>query len=234
MQETSFAEVTPPRGLASADLSARARIGMLAGNLIAFAHLGLTLAALLLGPGGAVARVCLALLVLYLLPAITARILLRLRPLPAGPVPVGSPAFFTWWVAANLQALFCRLPFLEELLRVVPGLYSAWLRLWGAKIGRLTYWAPGLLLYDRSMLDIGHDVIFGGGVRITGHLIARDPDGSLQLLLGIVRVGDGAIVGAGSALAAGTEIAPGESTRALLLSPPFSRWKDGKRIRNDE
>jgi len=46
-----------------------------------------------------------------------------------------------------------------------------------------------------------------------------------------VRIGDGASIGGYSLLTAGTEISPGESTRAFLISPPFSKWKDGKRIR---
>jgi hypothetical protein len=33
-------------------------------------------------------------------------------------------------------------------------------------------------------------------------------------------------------LTAGTEIADDEATRAFLISPPFSRWKDGKRLRD--
>ncbi|MCH8512402.1 MAG: hypothetical protein LAT83_12240 [Kiritimatiellae bacterium] len=231
MQEKSSAEPPPTRGLASADLSVPARLGMLAGNFVPCVHLLLTGAALLCTPAGPLVRAVIALAVLYLVPALTCRVILHFRPLPDGKLAMGSGPFFTWWVVANLQALFCRFPFLDELLRVFPGLYSAWLRLWGSKIGRLTYWAPGTRLYDRSMLAVGDDVVFGAGVRMSGHLIAREPDGVLRLTLGKVTVGDNAIVGGGSALAPGTEIAEGESTKAFLVSPPFSRWKNGKRDR---
>jgi hypothetical protein len=39
------------------------------------------------------------------------------------------------------------------------------------------------------------------------------------------------VVGGFSTLAPGTVIEEGETTRALLKSPPFSRWKDGKRTK---
>src|SRR5580698_10538982 len=57
------------------------------------------------------------------------------RGLPAGEFDVPSPAFFRWWATWYLQAVFNRLLWIEEIFRLVPGLYSAWLRLWGASIG---------------------------------------------------------------------------------------------------
>jgi hypothetical protein len=39
------------------------------------------------------------------------------------------------------------------------------------------------------------------------------------------------MVGGYSLLTAGTEISADEVTRACQLSPPFSLWKDGKRIK---
>jgi hypothetical protein len=47
-----------------------------------------------------------------------------------------------------------------------------------------------------------------------------------------VKIGDDAMIGGYSLLTAGTEIAAGEATRAFLISPPFSKWKNGKRSRN--
>jgi hypothetical protein len=37
-----------------------------------------------------------------------------------------------------------------------------------------------------------------------------------------------------SLLTAGTEICSDQTTRALLVSPPFSIWKDGKRVRRQK
>jgi hypothetical protein len=151
-----------------------------------------------------------------------------------GKIAPGSADFFKWWCVFNLQVLFCRFPSLEEALRVVPGLYSAWLRLWGARIGRLTYWAAGTMILYRSFVSIGNDVVFGAGVRINPHVMARNDKGEMELLLADVVIGDGAVVGGYSLLTTGTVVDPGECTRACLLSPPFTRWQKGSRIREDD
>jgi hypothetical protein len=171
---------------------------------------------------------------LYLVPPLVARIANLLAPITEGRIALGTRAFFTWWALANLQMLFCRLPMLEEFLRLVPGLYSQWLRLWGARIGRLTYWGAGLKILDRSFLRIGHNVIFGAAVRLNPHVLIRNERGETELLLASVIVGDRAMIGGYSLLTAGTEIAADECTRACLLSPPFSRWKNGSRINKKE
>ena len=163
--------------------------------------------------------------VLYLVPLVPGRILREsLRSSPPE-IDVGSPDFLRWWACFQCQVLFLRLPFLEELLRLVPGVYSLWLRAWGSRIGKLTYWAPGTVILDRGFLEIGDHVIFGAGVRLNPHVMEA------ALKLAPVRIGDGAMIGGYSLLTAGTEIAAGEKTRAFLISPPFSKWQKGRRIR---
>jgi hypothetical protein len=206
------------------------RLLMLGLNCLPLLHAALSLAAVVVPWAPLRWRIVTGASVLYVLPALAARLVKVLMPIAEGRIPVGTQAFFTWWTLSNLQMLFCRLPLLEELLRLVPGLYSSWLRLWGARIGRLTYWGAGLRILDRSFLQVGDDVIFGAAVRLNPHVLARNERGELELLLAKIVVGDGTIVGGYSLLTAGTEIAPGECTRAFLVSPPFSRWKDGKRV----
>ena len=172
--------------------------------------------------------------VLYLVPPLAARVVKILAPIPEGHISLRTRAFFTWWALANLQMIFCRLPMLEEFIRLVPGLYSLWLRLWGARVGRLTYWGAGLRILDRSFLCIGDDVIFGAAVRLNPHVLHRNEQGKMELILASVVVGDRAMVGGYSLLTAGTEIATDECTRACLLSPPFSRWKNGSRVNKKE
>lgn len=168
----------------------------------------------------------LAPVVLYLAPLIPGRLLREsLRSSPPE-IAIGSPEFLRWWACFQCQVLFLRFPALEELLRLLPGVYSLWLRLWGSRVGSLTYWAPGTIILDRGFLEIGDKVVFGAGVRINPHVMQDN------LLLAPVKIGDGAMIGGYSLLTAGTEIAAGEATRAFLISPPFSRWKDGKRSRN--
>jgi hypothetical protein len=67
---------------------------------------------------------------LWLVPPLLCRLVFALSPVPDGRHVFGSAAFWSWWISLKLQTLFLRLPLLEELLRLVPGLYSAWLRLW--------------------------------------------------------------------------------------------------------
>jgi hypothetical protein len=163
---------------------------------------------------------------LYLFPLLPGRLLRESLKSAPTEIPLGSADFLKWWACFQCQVLFLRFPALEEILRLIPGLYSIWLRLWGSRIGRLTYWAPGTIILDRGFLDIGDHVVFGAGVRINPHVVE---DSTLQLAT--VKIGDRAAIGGYSLLTAGTEISADESTRAFLISPPFSTWKDGKRIR---
>jgi acetyltransferase-like isoleucine patch superfamily enzyme len=179
-------------------------------------------------------RLLAGLLLLYLMPPMAARILLWLVPIREGRIPIGRRDFFVWWALLNLQVIFCRFPALEEGLRLVPGLYGTWLRLWGARIGRLIYWAAGLRILDRSFLRIGDGVIFGAGVRLNPHVLVQNEKKEMELILATVVLGDRALVGGYSLLTAGTEIAPDECTRACLLSPPFSQWKNGVRVAKTE
>ncbi|MGD0058334.1 MAG: acyl transferase [Verrucomicrobiia bacterium] len=179
-------------------------------------------------------RLLTGLAVLYLVPPLAARCIRMVLPIREGHIAVATLGFFTWWALFNLQVIFCRLPALEECLRLVPGLYSCWLRLWGARVGRLTYWAAGLRILDRSFLHIGDDVIFGAAVRLNPHVLARNDNGRLELILATVRIGDRAVIGGYSLLTAGSQVAADECTRAFLVSPPFGQWQDGRRVAKTE
>ena len=212
----------------------KSRVLMLGMNFIPLLHVVSTGCALLIPYGRLPGRAGIAVLVFYLAPPLLARLALSSRGLTGGKIRPGSRAFLVWWFVFQLQIVFSRLPALEEVLRLVPGLYSAWLRMWGSRIGRLTYWSPGTLITDRSFLSVGDDVVFGAGVRMNPHVLAKGKEGELELVLACVRVGNRVIVGGYSLLTAGTEISDGETTRAFLISPPFSKWKDGKRVRGEE
>ena len=201
-------------------------------NYIPFVHVLALIGIWFVPAWTTLARTGTFLALLYLFPALAARILLACSPIRSERIKAGTREFFTWWATFQFQVLFCRLPFLEEILRFAPGLYSQWLRLWGAKVGRFTYWAAGTLITDRSFLMIGNDVVFGAGVRLNSHVIGKSDDGRLELLLASIEVGDRALIGGYSLLTAGTRISANEASRAFLISPPFSEWKDGKRVRN--
>src|SRR5262249_19077251 len=111
------------------------------------------------------------------------------------------------------QLVYIALPPLEALLRLVPGLYSAWLRLWGARIGRRVYWTPLVDIGDRSLVEIGNDVIFGHRATLYAHVISRTKD-KLVLYVKPIVIGDGAFVGAGSVLGPGTRVGEGKLVAA--------------------
>lgn len=169
--------------------------------------------------------------VLYVLPPLASRAVMAALPIRRTVIAVGSREFFVWWFTLNLQMLFCRFAFLEELLRIVPGCYSLWLRLWGAKIGKMTYWAAGTTILDRPWVEIGDRVIFGAGTRLNAHVFAPDGQGEMTLVLAPIKIADRVTVGGYSLLVAGTEIASDQCTRAFLILPPFSRLVDGRRVK---
>ncbi len=229
MQTETEKEAKPIRSDATG-LTASRRVLMLLLNCLPVLHALAVVLVLAIDWGSIRWRCLVCLLVLYLLPPVAARVIQILAPIRQGHINLGSRDFAVWWALLNLQVLFSRLPALEEGLRLVPGLYSLWMRLWGARIGRLTYWAPGLRILDRSFVSLGDDVIFGAAVRINPHVLLRNEQGELALILATVNIGDRAVVGGYSLLTAGTEIPADECTRAFLVSPPFSKWKDGMRV----
>jgi hypothetical protein len=206
------------------------RLLMLAVNYLPLMHALAVVAVVGFGWGPLPWRIIAGVALLYVAPALAARILGALAPLPEGRIGVGTRSFFVWWALLNLQTLFSRLPVLEESIRLVPGCYSAWLRLWGARIGRLTYWGAGVQILDRSLLEVGNDVVLAAGTRLSAHIVARNEKGEMELSLGRIVIGDRCVVGGYSLLSAGTELAAGECTPGALVSPPFSRWENGERI----
>ncbi len=226
----------PANGLANGShkvhsLSLPQRILLLVLNALPLLHvIGIVL--VVVCPWSAVVwRLLAGLGVLYLLPPLAARVIVNVFPFRSTVIASGSVDFFKWWALFSMQVLFCRLPFLEEAMRLIPSAYSAWLRLWGSRIGRLVYWSPGTSVLDRSFIDIGDNVIFGAAVRMNPHVMVRNEQGELALLLATVKVGARTIVGGYTLLTAGSELPADEATRACLLSPPFSKWQNGKRVK---
>ncbi len=164
------------------------------------------LTALLWAPSLATA---LALLfVLYGLPLIAYRLHARVVTIKVGAQHMVGRGYCPWYGAHQLQLVYIAFPALETLLRLVPGLFSLWLRAWGSRIGRNVYWTPHLEVLDRGLLDVGDGVIFGHRVGLSSHIIRPTRD-NLLLYVKRVRIGDHAFVGAGSYLGPGCVIEAG-------------------------
>jgi acetyltransferase-like isoleucine patch superfamily enzyme len=108
-------------------------------------------------------------------------------------------------------------------LRLVPSLFSLWLRLWGAKVGRGVYWTSKLEIGDRSLLDIGDGVIFGHGVGIYSHAIKPKKD-NLMLYVKKVTIGDRAFISGGCRLGPGVEIKAGAYLPVTTDLYPNQKW----------
>ncbi len=131
--------------------------------------------------------------------------------------------YVPWWGGHNCQLIYDAVPQMEALLRVVPGLYSCWLRAWGAKIGRGVYWTPAVEITDRAMLVIGDGAVIGHRVGFYAHLVTRKADGELKLLVKRIRVGERALIGAGSRFGPGAVVEDG-----ALLPALTDRWHGGR------
>ena len=144
----------------------------------------------------------------YLLPVLVYRCFVVAYPLELGLSNMAEKRFSPWWASHQIQLLYTAVPVLEAVLRMIPGAYSAWLRLWGSHIGSSVYWTPRMEIHDRGLLNIGDNVIFGHKVELYGHTVTPKRS-RLLLYTGLVTVGSGAFVGAGSRLAPGVVVEPG-------------------------
>ena len=149
------------------------KILFLFGNLIPFIQL-LFLIIFLTKLSGIVNFIVFILAYIYLLPPLLFRILHFFYKIEPGAYKISDKELLVWWYGAQLQLVFSRFPFFEELLRIIPFTYSTWLRLWGAKIGSLVYWSPRVEILDRNLLEVGDRVVVGYGVKMTSHLINKE------------------------------------------------------------
>jgi hypothetical protein len=228
-ERTASAEPSP---LARAlDVSTQARLGMVVLGFIPVLHLLATALPTALVATGRIrpAAAWLTPAILFLLPPLVVRASTWWSALASGRLEPGSRGFLYWWFTAQWQVIFTRLPMLEETIRMIPGLYSLWLRLWGARVGALVYWSPGVVILDRPLVRIGKRVIFGVGARLTPHVLAPNGPRRMALYLSPITIGDDALIGAYSVLLPGCEVAEGEVTPPFRTIHAFSRFAGGRR-----
>jgi hypothetical protein len=154
--------------------------------------------------------------VLYLPPPIAMRIHEAYRPLQEGLTRLDGPDYSPWWAAHQFQVFYDALPFLEAALRIAPGFYSMWLRLWGSRIGYGVHWPPRLHVVDRSLMEVGNRVIFGRNVECSAHLTRRKGN-ELVLLVRRIRIGNSCFIGEGARIGAGATLPSGEIVPAAAV-----------------
>lgn len=167
------------------------------------------------------AAFALALFVLYLLPPLLFRLYSLKYPARAGTWVLDRPVRSDWWVAHQLQMPYATLPALEAVLRITPGAYSAWLRLWGCRVGRKVHWTPRIDIIDRHLLSIGDGAVFGHRMTCTSHIITKKKNGHFVLTVKPVVIGPGAVIGAGARIGLGVEI----PANAMVPYNAEYRWR---------
>jgi hypothetical protein len=143
--------------------------------------------------------------IVYLLPVPCFRLHNWCWPVREGRSRLDAPGYSPWWGSHQFQVMYNAFPALEAALRLIPGLYSAWLRLWGSRIGRRVHWTPRVEISDRGLLEVGDDVVFGHLTACYAHLIKRRS--GLMLYVRRIRIGNRVLLGAGSRLGPGARVA---------------------------
>ncbi len=147
----------------------------------------------------------LSIIIIYFLPVIFFRLHGMFVPTSHKLSRLDAPSYSAWWASYQFQLVYNAFPVFEVILRLIPGMYSAWLRLWGSRIGRGVYWTPLVEIIDRHLLDVGHHVIFGHKVTCCSHVISSKM-GELRLFVKPVKIGNHVLIGAGSNLGPGTSL----------------------------
>jgi hypothetical protein len=148
----------------------------------------------------------LLLFVLYFLPPLVQRVMFRWAPLKQGVSEIDGRKFSAWLASHHIQAFYDALPYLESLLRVIPGFYSMWLRMWGSRVGYGVSWPVRMDVLDRSLMDIGNRVAFAREVELSAHVRKKTDGGRTRVLVRTVRIGSHAFIGAGSRLCPGASV----------------------------
>lgn len=159
----------------------------------------------------------LLLFVLYLVPPMTLRILNRWAPIKPGVACIDGRKFCAWQAAHHIQAMYDALPFLESLLRVIPGFYSMWLRLWGSRIGYGVEWPVRMDVLDRNLMDIGNRVVFAREVELAAHVRKKQEGQGSRVLVRQVHIGSYAFIGAGSRIGPGASVPHNANVPAISV-----------------
>lgn len=160
-------------------------------------------------------------LVIYGLPLLSYHIHRWIYPVKEGISYLVGPTYSPWWGSYQFQLIYIAFPALEALLRLIPGAFSLWLRLWGSRVGQNVVWTPRFLISDRGCLDIGDNVIFGFDVACYCHVI-KPKRNNLLLYLKKIEIGDRVFVGGGSQLGPGAKL-PADSYLPILTQVYLNR-----------
>ncbi len=114
--------------------------------------------------------------IVYFLSIIIWKILLMNYKFPEGAARIGKRAEGgnLWLIYYNLQAVYNGSSLPETILKAIPFAYSAWLRLWGSKVGKFVNWTPGCQVVDRAHLIIGDRCLVGNLSYLSAHIMKKN------------------------------------------------------------
>lgn len=161
--------------------------------------------------------VLLLVFVLYLFPPMVLRIVFRWAPLKQGIACIDGRTFCPWLASHHIQAFYDALPYLESLLRVIPGFYSMWLRMWGSRVGYGVEWPVRMDVLDRNLMDIGNRVVFSRDVQLSAHVRQKMEGGGSRVLVRSARIGSHAFLGAGVRIGPGAVVPSNANVPALAV-----------------
>lgn len=168
-----------------------------------------SITAALFGRYDVIANTLLALLIFGLLCALCARLLLKIKPMPAGKHDMESDVF-TWWKLFTVIYEFGRGALLPYTTVFAKPLVAT---LFGADIGKDI--ALGGHLVDPQLMTIGDEAIIGQGSVVSAHTIT-----SGQLILSPVIIGKRATVGVNAVVMSGVHIGEGSVITGGTVVPP--------------
>jgi len=159
----------------------------------------------------------LLLFVVFFVPPLVQRVMLRWAPLKQGVNEIDGRKFSPWLASHHIQAMYDALPFLESLLRVFPGFYSMWLRMWGSRVGYGVEWPVRMDVLDRGLMDIGNRVVFSRRAELAAHVRKKTDGGRSRVLVRTVRIGSYAFLGARVRVGPGASVPSNASVPELTV-----------------
>jgi NDP-sugar pyrophosphorylase family protein len=169
---------------------------------------------------------------LYVFPLLVYKIHEYFYPLKEEISYLAGKNYSPWWGSHQIQVIYIAFPALETLLRLIPGAFSLWLRLWGSKVGKNVYWTPQLEISDRAFIEIGDNVVFGNGVGIYSHII-KPKKQDLLLYVKKVKIGNNVFLGAWNHIAPGVTIADGTYVPVFTHVYPNKKFSQESKVNSE-
>ena len=115
------------------------------------------------------------LFVAYLFPPLFWRLIDLMLPAQLGisNLDNNNHQFNTWLISFHLQRNYNQFPIMENILKLIPGLYSTWLSLWGAEINTKINWKWKTKIIDRPFIKIKNNSTLHEVDTICSHQIIK-------------------------------------------------------------